>query len=139
MDATSASAEYNYIISYARAVTTNRADTSKGCTSTTIGTATFADGLKRIIQTRKDGEINGAPGVVVAGSVEFDSLGRVVKQGQPVPGGKPLDTYEELEPHHATAFAYDTLDRTTSIVTPDGAATTMVYAFGVPPRAARCS
>jgi YD repeat-containing protein len=122
------------LTSPASAVTQNRADTSKGCTSDTIGTATFADGMKRIIQTRKDAEIKGTPGVIVSGAVEFDSLGRVVKQGQPVPGKTALGAYEELSPWNPTVFAYDTLDRTTGITTPDGALTTTEYGFSAPPQ-----
>jgi len=117
----------NELATPARAVTTNRADSSAGCTGVVIKTATVSDGLKRIIQTRKDAEVNGAPTVVVSGKVIFDSLGRVKKQGQPVVGSG--FAYQDLGIKHPTIFSYDTLDRTTSVTMPDGTVTTMIYRF----------
>ncbi len=89
-----------------------------------------------MIQTKKDAAIYGSPGVIISGSVIFDSLGRTVQQGQPVPGSI-LNTYQDLEPRNPTQFTYDTLDRTTTIIAPDGAKTLMVYEFGVPPQGGR--
>lgn len=122
------------LVSPAGAVTINRADTSRGCTSTTIRTATFADGMKRIIQTKKDATIDGGNGIVVSGTVVFDSLGRVVQQGQPVLAIAALDVYKDRNIERPTVFTYDTLDRTTSVTTPDGALTTTEYGFDIPPQ-----
>ncbi len=118
----------------AYALTTNRADSKNRCASDTVRTAIFADGLNRIIQIRKDAAIHGARSVIASGTVEFDSLGRVTKQDQPVQGTASLETFQEFEMNKPTVFAYDTLDRVTSVLTPDKALTTTVYDFGVPPQ-----
>ncbi len=121
----------------ARAVTTNRADSFLGCTSATINTTTFADGLKRIIQIRKDADVTRdggltvSTGVIVSGTVVFDSLGRTIQQGQPA--FRSGYAYEDLTTQYPTLFTYDTLDRTNSIVTPDKATTTMSYGFDTSP------
>ncbi len=49
----------------------------------TLDTATFVDGLKRVIQTKKESDVNGVHSMTVSGSVEYDTLGRVIQQGQP--------------------------------------------------------
>ncbi len=48
-----------------------------------IRTYTFSDGLGRIIQTKKDAEVNGEAALVVSGKVEYDAFGRTVKTGYP--------------------------------------------------------
>ncbi len=129
----------------ARAITHNKAVSSKESDAIIIKTITFADGMKRIIQTKKDADVyvgTDIPdtGMTVSGKVVFDELGRVEKQGQP-----EFDTASSLEfidysnPLNATLFSYDTLDRTIEVLTPDPegiliglnryAKTTTIYSF----------
>ncbi len=49
----------------------------------TIDTVTFVDGMKRVVQTKKEPDINGVNSMTLSGSVEYDTLGRVIQQGQP--------------------------------------------------------
>ncbi|MEK6700576.1 MAG: hypothetical protein AABZ10_16210 [Nitrospirota bacterium] len=39
----------------------------------TLDTATFVDGLKRVIQTKKESDVNGVHSMTVSGSVEYDT------------------------------------------------------------------
>ncbi|HEY0603173.1 MAG TPA: SpvB/TcaC N-terminal domain-containing protein, partial [Herpetosiphonaceae bacterium] len=104
----------------------------------TIDTVLFIDGLKRVLQTKKDGTIHtGADTsptdvMVVSGRKTFDFVGRVVEEFYPVtePLGTPgtfNPTYDSVQP---TRTSYDVLDRTTRTVIPDNTATTMSYGFG---------
>ena len=72
----------------AHALTYNKAVSVKGSDPIIIRTLTYADGMKRIIQTKKDAAVDdgsGNPqnGMIVSGKVKFDELGRVTRQGQP--------------------------------------------------------
>ncbi|HEY0736351.1 MAG TPA: SpvB/TcaC N-terminal domain-containing protein, partial [Herpetosiphonaceae bacterium] len=104
----------------------------------TIDTVIFIDGLKRVLQTKKDGTIHvGADTspndvMIVSGRQTFDFVGRAVEQFYPVT--EPLGTagafnpaYDSIQP---TRTSYDVLNRTTRTVIPDNTATTMSYGFG---------
>jgi RHS repeat-associated protein len=113
------------------AETTNRAVSSKGGDPIKIRTLTYADGMKRILETKKDATVNGANGTVVSGMVTFDELGRVTEQGQPqFESGYNTAFTAQPTLRHPTLFTYDALDRTTMVVAPDGATTTTSYDFG---------
>ncbi len=115
------------------AVTHNKAVSVKGSDGKIIDTVTFADGMKRIIQTKKDAAVSGASGMTVSGLIVFDELGRTSAQDQPVFRAKS-NTFEDLKnqliPKNFTVFSYDALDRTKRVVAPDGATTTTSYVFG---------
>ncbi len=126
----------NALTSPASAITENRAVSVKGHDPIIIRTITYIDGMKRIIETKKDADANGTYGMTVSGKVVFDDLGRVAQQGQPV-----FETgYNAAFTNYSTAknptlFTYDTLDRTTMVMTPDAkgpnqyATTTTEYGF----------
>jgi RHS repeat-associated protein len=101
-----------------------------------IETVTFADGLGRAIQVKKDAAItdNQAPDqqsdvMVVSGRALFDAFGRVKAAYYPQTSAlgdwnKFMDGYDSVEP---TKTTYDVLDRPITTTLPDGAATKMAY------------
>ncbi|WP_437732812.1 SpvB/TcaC N-terminal domain-containing protein [Sorangium sp. So ce1335] len=88
-----------------------------------IVTVTFADGLGRVIQTKKDLERDTGTGtevgMTVSGAVVFDALGRVVEQGQPVFSAEPDTTFTAVELVRSTRFEHDVLSRTRLVEVPD--------------------
>jgi len=124
------------LASPAYAVTRNQAWSRVGTDGRPLRTVTYSDGLGRLIQTRKDADVdadgNGsaASGMTVSGKVVFDALGRVIKQGQPVFKSASFVFEDFAEPLRPTHFSYDPLDRTIKVVTPDNAVTTTTYGFG---------
>jgi RHS repeat-associated protein len=116
---------------------TQHLDSFRSATDT-IDTVIFIDGLKRVLQTKKDGTIHTgvdtAPQdvMLVSGRQTFDFVGRTIEQFYPVT--EPLGTpggfntaYDAVQP---TRTSYDVLDRPTQRVIPDNTATTMAYGFG---------
>ncbi|HKY35097.1 MAG TPA: SpvB/TcaC N-terminal domain-containing protein [Polyangiaceae bacterium] len=115
-----------------------------------IVTVTFADGIDRIIQTKKDIERDdgsGAPpsvGMTVSGAISYDERGRVHRQGQPT--FETVSPESHLEDSSATVFSsvpqlnpsefqYDILSRDRRLITPDDTSpdpsvTTTDYGFG---------
>lgn len=104
----------------------------------TIDTVLFTDGLKRVLQTKKDATIyvgdnaKAQDMMIASGRLTFDFLGRVVEQRYPVtePLGSPGVLNETVDPIEPTQTTYDVLDRTTRVEIPDDTATTMAYGFG---------
>jgi RHS repeat-associated protein len=104
----------------------------------TINTVRFYDGIGRETETKADGRVAGATaGVgadvfVVAGAVEFDALGRVVKQWypttQPLAGNLGVYSYLTSDPYVAIT-TWDDADRVSSSITPDGKETKRAYDF----------
>jgi len=102
-----------------------------------IDTATFIDGLGRQTQTKQDATIYqgasqpAANRAAISGRIEFDALGREVKQWYP--SSEPLGTLGNFNPNPVatppTVTSYDILDRVTRRVAPNNAATTTVYGF----------
>ncbi len=139
---TQANVDENALIATpASAVTRNKAESRLGSQPDTLDTVTFVDGLKRIIQTKKEADINGVHSMTVSGSVEYDTLGRVIQQGQPgYTVGVSYSYVQSLPMKNPTKFSYDTLDRTIRVETPDSTApggyavTTTDYGFGTPPQ-----
>lgn len=104
----------------------------------TIDTILFTDGLKRVIQTKKDATIHVSPisgtqdVMTVSGRVLFDELGRTTEQYYPVTEAKGGNFsfnpgFDTIAP---TRTVYDAIDRTVRTVLPDGTTTSMIYGFG---------
>ncbi|WP_437646447.1 SpvB/TcaC N-terminal domain-containing protein [Sorangium sp. So ce362] len=93
-----------------------------------IVTVTFADGLGRVLQTKKDQERDTGTGtevgMTVSGAVRFDALGRVVEQGQPVFSVEPDTAFTAVEMVRSTHFQHDVLSRTRLVEMPDPKADT---------------
>ncbi|NJO55353.1 MAG: RHS repeat protein [Rhodospirillales bacterium] len=103
-----------------------------------IETALFTDGLKRVLQTKKDAAVATAAGtaptdvMVVSGRVTFDPFGRTVEQFYPVT--EPLGnagtfnaTFDTIQPTRST---FEILDRVTQVTIPDTTITRTTYDFG---------
>ena len=116
----------------------NKAVCRVGSVGHTLDTVTFIDGMKRLIQTKKEADVNGVYGMVASGVTVLDDLARTIQQGQPVfQSGGDLYGYLPLgAPKNPTNTAYDPLDRTVRLETPDAkgqngyAVTTTTYGFG---------
>ena len=105
--------------------------------SGTIDTVSFLDGIGRETQTKQDATLFRGAGstaqdvMVVSGAVEFDALGRAVREWHPIE--EPLGTIgvynlntDDVAP---TLFAYDLEDRITQVERPSGATTTTAYGY----------
>ncbi len=103
-----------------------------------IETATFCDGLARIVQTKKDGalfmgaQIADQEVMLVSGADRYDAFGRTITTYHPTTEAKgstgvlnPL--VDGIEPSRMT---FDILDRVLTSTTPDLAVATMQYGFG---------
>ncbi|WP_319563286.1 SpvB/TcaC N-terminal domain-containing protein [Marispirochaeta sp.] len=87
-------------------------------------TAVTSDGLGRIIQTAKEGEVHTkGTGWNCSGAVAFDGAGRAVQEGQTVFAEGTGELFTNLPPlaglKNPTGKSYDPLDRVVSIVLPD--------------------
>ena len=98
----------------------------------TVDTVLFIDGLKRVVQTKKDQTVGDQDVMVVSGRVKFDFAGRVIEQRYPTIENKGSDRVfnRPADSVRPTLYAYDVLDRQTSIQLPDANYTTMTYGFG---------
>jgi len=102
-----------------------------------LETVLFIDGLKRVLQTKKDAAVgtNGAASqdrMIVSGRVIFDHVGRTVAQYYPVPenlGSQGVfnPAFDSVAP---TRTSYDVLDRVRQVVIPDNTRTSLSYGFG---------
>jgi RHS repeat-associated protein len=97
----------------------------------TINTVLFCDGLGRVIQTKKDIEINNEEKRVVSGKVIYDIFGRVISENYP-----KLEELSSDETTLSTApedntppteYRYDVLDRVTKTIYPDGTSDSIAY------------
>jgi RHS repeat-associated protein len=102
-----------------------------------IETVVFVDGLRRVLETKKDATIHtgarSAPQdvMVVSGRVRFDFAGRAISQRYPIsePLGTP-GTFNRGEDSVApTRIDYDLTDRVTEMTSPDRARTSTKYGF----------
>ncbi|WP_436791207.1 SpvB/TcaC N-terminal domain-containing protein [Yinghuangia sp. YIM S10712] len=105
----------------------------------TLDTIAFADGLGRIVQTKKDTALHTGPdtapadAMTVSGSVVFDFLGRPIRQYHPVsePKSATNTTFDTaVDTVAPTVSHYDVLDRITRTDLPDATHTETAYAFG---------
>jgi RHS repeat-associated protein len=120
---------------YAHAIARNRDAFHPG---QTIDTVAFVDGMGRETQTKQDATVFRGAGIaaedvmVVAGAVEFDALGRPVKEWYPIE--EPLGTIGTYNTSTATVLptvtTYALNDRETKIEAPGNRVTTMTYGFG---------
>jgi RHS repeat-associated protein len=104
----------------------------------TIDTVAFLDGIARETQTKQDGTVfrgAGAPPedvMIVAGAVEFDALGRPVKEWYPIE--EPLGTIGVYNTGTAatdpTQTTWNLIDLETRVENPDGSSTQTAYGFG---------
>lgn len=93
-------------------------------TRNAIKTRVFADGLGRIVQTKKSGVVDGHEVMIASGVIKYDALGRKVAEGQPMTDNTPsLNTSEPLNP---TLTEYDLHDRPVKVTLPDGTVSTAV-------------
>jgi RHS repeat-associated protein len=109
--------------------------------SGTIDTILFTDGLKRVIQTKKDASVlenASAPQdrMIVSGQVSFDAFGRTIAQRYPLTEPKSSEVVNgRFNPGIDTSVPptlmdYDVLDRNTKTTIPDATFTTIAYGFG---------
>jgi RHS repeat-associated protein len=104
----------------------------------TIDTIVLTDGLKRVLQTKKDAAVHsGADSaplevMTVSGQLSFDAFGRTVAVRYPNTEPKGTNTLfnTAVDGVAATTMTYDVLDRNTRTTIPDGTSTTIVYGFG---------
>ena len=97
-----------------------------------ILTTVISDGWGRILQTKKDAEINGQEVSLVTGKVVYDCFGRTVKQYHPFTEDtiyRPLYN-PQCDPSTVTETGYDILDRPVFSIQPYGHTTTIDYGFG---------
>ena len=101
-----------------------------------IDSSLFVDGLGRAVQSKENGELDlgtgtsTRTGMRVSGRVEFDALGRVAAQGQPVFDSSPAGVFVNVPSQNPTRFTYDVLGRIAQTRFPHGAVTGMSYGFG---------
>ncbi|MFB7516554.1 SpvB/TcaC N-terminal domain-containing protein [Streptomyces sp. NPDC056144] len=112
---------------------------ASGVREDTIDTVTFTDGLRRVLQTKKDASVAASPGaapaqvMTVSGRLRFDHLGRVVEKYYPVTETKGAAnttfnaSFDSVAP---TKETFDVLDRSVRTVQPDGVTTSTAYGFG---------
>ncbi|MGH9222291.1 MAG: SpvB/TcaC N-terminal domain-containing protein [Acidimicrobiales bacterium] len=110
----------------------------------TIDTVTFADGTGRVTQTKQDATVfrtpNGPPAdvMVVSGAVDYDALGRVVKEWYPIE--EPLGsagTFNQRDsgngppgpPTTPTITTFDLLDRVVDVRLPNDLHIGTAYGF----------
>ncbi|HEX4962036.1 MAG TPA: SpvB/TcaC N-terminal domain-containing protein [Thermoanaerobaculia bacterium] len=123
--------EYDPVSNPARAVV-HQKDVTR---SVPIDSALFIDGLGRTLQTKENGELDlgtgtsTRTGMRVSGRLDFDALGRVAAQGQPVFDTSPANAFVNVPSLNPTRFTYDVLDRVVQASFPHGAVTRMSYGF----------
>ncbi len=126
--------EYNHTANPAWAVAHHK----DAVRTDSIDTAVFVDGLGRILQTKDDTELDQGSGgsgtstrtgMRVSGRVEFDALGRLAAQGQPVFDTGAATAFVNVPLQNPTRYTYDVLDRVIEARFPHGATTRMEYGF----------
>ncbi|MEO6571633.1 MAG: hypothetical protein ABIO83_08805, partial [Ilumatobacteraceae bacterium] len=114
-----------------------------------IDTATFVDGMGRVVQRKRDAQVDGITGEsrIVEGAVEYDALGREPAQWYPVverTTARPLTAYNTWTSETGTSTTgvpvtkptrrtFDVFDRMTSQRLPDDSVETIAYDFDVLP------
>ena len=94
-----------------------------------IKTTLITDGLGRLLQTKKDAEINGREWSLVTGRVKYDCFGRTVEQYHPFEESTTL--FAAYNPYYVpttrTATWYDIMDRQTKVKLPTTDSTVISY------------
>ena len=97
-----------------------------------IQTILYCDGLGRLLQTKKDAEVEGLKKHIVSGKVIYDCFGRTIKQYHPVTESlENLNYNPDSVLSTLTATFYDILDRPVRVVLPTNDSTTWSYGFGL--------
>jgi len=119
---------YNHSSMPASAVTKNKIHFDINQINTaTLDTVIFADSLRRVVQTKKEGEIyrngNTIYGMNVSGATTYDNMGRVKEQGQPLfqelANNIPNYNYwNQAQLKNQTTYYYDPIGRTDYIALP---------------------
>jgi RHS repeat-associated protein len=98
-----------------------------------LETVSFADGIGRAIQVKKDGFVGGQEVSLVSGRVKYDALGRAVESYYPGVENDASKKYvfnaDFNTPELKTTTTYDVLDRVLSTTLPDKTTTSMSYAI----------
>ena len=94
-----------------------------------IRTTLITDGLGRMLQSKKDAEINGNEWSLVTGKVKYDCFGRTIEQYHPFKEDTALfATYNTYYvPGTRTSMEYDIMDRQTKVKLPTSDSTVMSY------------
>ncbi|MFZ3090664.1 MAG: SpvB/TcaC N-terminal domain-containing protein [Nitrospirota bacterium] len=135
---TTISFNYNPFASVPYALTQHIDKDANGAIKDPIDTILYTDGLKRVLQTKKDGTIyagqDSAPSnvMIVSGRVSFDHVGRTTEQYYPITETKGTNTAfnTTFDSITATRMEYDILDRNIRTTIPDGTSTAISYGFG---------
>jgi RHS repeat-associated protein len=114
-----------------------------------IDTVSFVDGMGRVVQRKRDAEVDGVSGEarIVEGAIEYDALGREVKEWYPVVEkitDRPLTTYNACTSECSESDSnvpvtqpivrtFTTLDSLQTQRLPDGSTETVQYDFDVLP------
>ena len=96
-----------------------------------IITTTISDGLGRLLQTKKDAEIDGHEKVIVSGKVIYDCFGRTTKQYYPFVENLGTESIynNTYQVDTLTETHYDIMDRQTRIILPTNDSTIITYGF----------
>ncbi len=96
-----------------------------------IQTFLFCDGTGRLLQTKKDAEVEGVPKQLNSGRVEYDCFGRTMKQYYPFASAPDDYIYNN---HYSSdslvSTTYDILDRPVKVKLPNMDSTMTTYSFG---------
>ena len=96
-----------------------------------IQTILICDGTGRMLQTKKDAEVEGVPMLLNSGRVEYDCFGRTVKQYYPFARNLTDTVYiNYFDAATLTTTTYDILDRPLKVILPNLDSTMTVYGFG---------
>ena len=98
--------------------------------------STRCDALGRVVQTKKEMEIDGVEMLQISGHVTYDAIGRPDSVFYPMTEALDLSNpyqwstyYPNIDSQPPTVYAYDVLDRKVSVTLPDGAITRMSYSI----------
>ena len=96
-----------------------------------IQTVLYCDGTGRLLQTKKDAEVEGVPKLLNSGRVEYDCFGRTVSQYYPFASDLNDTAYNNyFDANTLTSTTYDILDRPLKVVLPTLDSTKTEYGFG---------
>ena len=96
-----------------------------------IQTILLCDGTGRLLQTKKDAEVEGVPKLLNSGRVEYDCFGRTVKQYYPFARDLTDTVYiNYFDAATLTTTTYDILDRPLKVILPTLDSAKTAYGFG---------
>ena len=96
-----------------------------------IQTLLFCDGTGRLLQTKKDAEVEGMPKQLNSGRVEYDCFGRTMKQYYPFASNLNDTVYNNyFDANSLTSTTYDILDRSLKVILPTLDSAKTAYGFG---------